>query len=263
MSARNGDASNGDCFYYNPFQTSVFDPVTGARWNTADTSIWAGSPLIDVDGDGDPANDTPTVAQAAQRFQNSPELIQNLAAEIRNQSENEQIVFDAVFAGDLFDINAGTVGLAVGGQYRRDEILSDSDANQNANNLKFVFGAQDYSGSLTTYAAFAEVFVPLTSWADLAVAGRYENFDEINVDTFDPKISFLAQPTDSLSLRASRGTSFRVGSLLQLIGQQTSLLNSTDPFSATGGLAFHPSITLGNEDLQPEDASTFSDPRSD
>jgi len=43
-----------------------------------------------------------------------------------------------------------------------------------------------------------------------------------------------------------------------LIGQQTSLLNSTDPFSATGGLAFRPSITFGNEDLQPEDASTFN-----
>jgi len=253
-----GNTGTGDCFFYNPFQTSVFDPVTGARWNTGDTSIWAGSPSIDVDGDGDPTNDTLTVAQAALRFQNPVELTQSLAAEIRNQSENEQTVFDVVFAGDLFDIDSGSVGLAVGGQYRRDEILSDSDANLNSNNLKFVFGAQDFSGSLTTYAAFVEVFVPITSWAEFTVAGRYENFDEINVDTFDPKVSFLARPTDSLSLRASWGTSFRVGSLLQLIGQQTSLLNSTDPFSATGGLAFRPSITFGNEDLQPEDASTFN-----
>ena len=253
-----GNTGTGGCFFYNPFQTSVFDPVTGARWNTADTSIWAGSPSIDVDGDGDPTNDTLTVQQAAQRFQNPVELIQSLAAEIRNQSENEQTVFDVVFAGDLFDIESGSVGLAFGGQYRRDEILSDSDANLNSNNLKFVFGAQDFSGGLTTYAAFVEVFVPITSWAEFTVAGRYENFDEINVDTFDPKVSFLARPTDSLSLRASWGTSFRVGSLLQLVGQQTSLLNSTDPFSATGGLAFRPSITFGNEDLQPEDASTFN-----
>ena len=253
-----GNTGTGDCFFYNPFQTSVFDPVTGARWNTADNSIWAGSPSIDVDGDGDPTNDTLTVSEAALRFQNPVELVQSLTAEIRNQSENEQTVFDVVFAGDLFDISTGSVGLAVGGQYRRDEILSDSDANLNSNNLKFVFGAQDFSGSLTTYAAFVEVFVPITSWAEFTVAGRYENFDDINVDTFDPKVSFLARPTDSLSLRASWGTSFRVGSLLQLIGQQTSLLNSTDPFSATGGLAFRPSITFGNEDLQPEDASTFN-----
>ncbi len=256
--AGSGNRGTGDCFYYNPFQTSTFDPITGSRWNTADNSVWAGSAGVDVDGDGDPTNDTLTVSEAALLYQNPVELLQSVAAELQTQSENEQTVFDAVFAGDLFDLPAGTVGLAVGGQYRRDEITSDPDQQQNANNLKFVFGAQDFRGTLTTTAVFAEVFVPLSSWAELTIAGRYEDFDEINIDTFDPKVTLLARPTDSLSLRASYGTSFRVGSLLQLIGQQTSLLNSTDDFSGTGGLAFRPSITFGNEGLQPEDAKTFN-----
>ncbi len=253
-----GNLGTGGCFFYNPFQTSVFDPITGARWNTADTSIWGGSDAVDFDGDGDPTNDTLTVAEAARLYQNPVELLQDLGAELQTQSENDQTVIDVVFAGDLFDLPSGSAGLAIGGQYRRDEIISDADTNLNANNLKFVFGAQDFDGTLTTTAAFAEIFLPITPWAELTIAGRYEDFDEINVDTFDPKITLLARPIDSLSLRASWGTSFRVGSLLQLIGQQTSLLNSTDAFSGTGGLAFRPSITFGNDELQPEDAKTFN-----
>ena len=36
--AGTGNRGTGDCFYYNSFQTSVFDPVTNARWDTSDTS---------------------------------------------------------------------------------------------------------------------------------------------------------------------------------------------------------------------------------
>ena len=253
-----GNRGDGDCFFYNPFQTSVFDPVTGARWDTSDTSLWAGSGTVDGDGDGVIGNSDLTVAQAAQLFQNPVSLIQSLAGEIRNQSRNEQTVFDLVFAGDLFDIGGRTAGLAIGGQYRRDELISDSDQASNNFNFKFVFGQPDFEGSLTTYAAFAEILLPFTDWLEVTVAGRYENFDEIDVDTFDPKLTILAQPTDSLSIRGSVGTSFRVGSLLQLFGNQTSLLNSTDPFSGTGGLAFRPSLTDGNAELQPEEATAFN-----
>ena len=59
-------------------------------------------------------------------------------------------------------------------------------------------------------------------------------------------------------MRASVGTSFRVGSLLQLGGRSTTLLNSTDAFSGTGGLAFRPSLTEGNSALEPEEADVFN-----
>ena len=64
--------------------------------------------------------------------------------------------------------------------------------------------------------------------------------------------------TEDLTLRASVGTSFRVGSLLQLGGRSTTLLNSTDAFSGTGGLAFRPSLTEGFEGLEPEEADVFN-----
>ena len=243
--AGSGNEGAGNCFFYNPFATSRYDPVTGARWNTADTTPWAADPTI-------------TVQQAALRYQNSDELLQWIAGEIQSNVESDQVVFDAVLAGDLWETDNGNIGLAVGAQYRREEIRFNNDKNLNDNNYKFVFGAQDWEGQLTTRAVFVELFIPLAPWAELTLAGRYEDFDEIGVDTTDPKATLMLRPTDDLTIRASIGTSFRVGSLLQLFGQQTTLLNSTDPFSGTGGLAFRPTLTSGNAELQPEEATAWN-----
>lgn len=240
-----GNRGEGDCYFYNPFATSRFDPVTGQRWDTSDTSAWAPDPSM-------------TVAEAAQLYQNPIELIQWMAGQLQTQSESTQFVYDAVFAGDLFEMDSGPVGLAVGMQYREDKAKVDFDKNYNDNNYKFVYGAQDWTGKLTTTAVFAEVFVPLSDWAELTLAGRYEDFDELNTDTFDPKVTLLLRPNDDLTFRLSGGTSFRVGSLLQLFGSTTSLINSTDPFSGTGGLAFRPSISTGNPDLEPESADVYN-----
>jgi len=243
--AGSGNLGTGNCFYYNNFQTSVFDPVTGQRWNASDNTPWAGDPNL-------------TVAQAALRYQNPVNLLEWIKGDIGSQTENEQIVFDFVLAGDLMDISAGTIGLAVGAQYRREQIKVDQDNNLNNNNFKFVFGAGDYTNKLTSTSVFAELYIPLADWADLTLAGRYEDFDQINSNTFDPKATLMLLPTDTLTIRASIGTSFRVASLLQSGGTATSLLNSTDGFSGTGGLAFRPSITNGNRNLDPEEADSFN-----
>jgi iron complex outermembrane receptor protein len=243
--AGSGNLGAGNCFYYNSFATSVYDPVTSARWNTADTAAWAADPTL-------------TVAQAARKYQNPAELLNWMQAEINTDTTSKQTVVDMVFAGDIFDMSAGQASLAVGLQVRRDSIVQDADSNTNNNNLKFIYGLQDWENELTTTAFFAELYLPLTDWAELSIAGRYEKFDEIDQDTFDPKATLMIRPNDSLTLRASIGSSFRVASLLQSGGRATDLLNSTDPFSGTGGLAFRPSLTSGNGLLQPESADAWN-----
>ena len=243
--AGSGNLGTGDCFYYNSFQTSVFDPVTNARWDTSDTSAWAADPTL-------------TVAEAALRYQNPVELLEWLQGEITSNTVSEQTVFDVVFAGDVFEMGGGAAGLAVGAQYRSDEIDVDLDTNANNDNFKFVFGADDWTNELDSYSIFAEINLPITDWIEITVAGRYEDFDQIDTSTFDPKGSIIIRPIDSLTLRGSIGTSFRVGSLLQSGGNATSLLNSTDGFSGTGGLAFRPSITNGNPLLDPEEADVWN-----
>ena len=240
-----GNLGTGNCYFYNSFQTSRYDPVTGQPWNTSDNSPWAADPSL-------------TVAEAARKYMNPVELLNWMQGLILIDAEIEQRVFNLVAAGELLDLAHGPLSLAVGVQYLKDETTVDNGDELNANNFKFVYGAADWDNTVTSYAVFSEVQAPLASWLNLNVSGRFESFDELDAETFDPKIGLVAFPNDAITLRASWGTSFRVGSLQQTGGSKTTLENSTDPFSATGGLAFRPSISTGNAELDPEEATVLN-----
>jgi len=219
-------SGNGQCFFFNPFGSGTFAP------------------------DGSLQTD-PLLA-------NSPELVQSLIARTRQRATTTQTVVDLLLTGELFDLPAGPVGLALGFQYRKDRIDAKFGEDQRNNNLLFAFGSQEFSGELTTRSIFAETAIPITDTLEANLAVRWEDFDQINKDTVDPKASLLWRPFDGLSFRASYGTSFRVGSLEQLQGFRTIVANSTDDFSGLSGLAFRPSIASANAELSPEEAVAFS-----
>ncbi|NJN50650.1 MAG: TonB-dependent receptor [Gammaproteobacteria bacterium] len=156
---------------------------------------------------------------------------------------------------DIFDLGDHAVGLAVGAQSRRDTGDLAVDSALKSNNLDFAYGADDWNGEITTTAFFAELHIPIGDNLEVNIAGRYEEFDEIGEDTTDPKITLLYRPFDSLSLRASWGSSFRVASMQQLFGSLTTVANQTDVVTGT---AFLPSITQGNDQLVPETADTYN-----
>ena len=240
-----GNLGTGDCYYYNSFQTSVYDPVTGARWNSADTSPWAADPRL-------------SVAEAARKYRNPAELLRWTQGAYITDAEIDQVVFDLVLSGDAIYLPNGPLGLALGFQYRRDEARFDYDDEANAFNFTFLTGDRDWDNRLSSWSVFAEALVPLTEWAELTLAGRYESFEQLDKDTFDPKLTLLLQPHESLSLRASWGTSFRAGSLLQTGGSRTIFQNSSDPFSNAPALAYRASAATGNPDLTPEEAEVFN-----
>ena len=221
-----GDFDAGACYFFNPFGNSEF-----AR-------------------DG-------SVGQTELELRNPAELYNWLQGRATNNSDFRQRIIDVVAAGDLVELNSGTIGLAVGFQQRVDSAQVLYDSSLTSNNLDFVYGAQDWQGSLTTTALFAEIGIPVGENLDINFAVRYEEFDELNVDTTDPKISILWRPLDSLSVRLSGGTSFRVPSLLQSFGQLTTVRNQVDD-PQLGGTAYKPSLTVGNRDLTPESATNYN-----
>ena len=240
-----GNLGTGACYYYNSFQTSVYDPVTGERWDTADNSPWAADPRL-------------SVAEAARKYRNPAELLRWTQGAYITDAELEQVVFDLLLSGDTVDMPNGPLGLALGFQYREDEARFDYDDEANAFNYTFLTGDRDWDNRLSSWSVFAEALAPLAEWAELTLAGRYESFEQLGEDTFDPKLSLLLRPLDSLSLRASWGTSFRAGSLLQTGGSRTLFLNSSDPFSNAPGLAYRASAATGNAELKPEQAEVFN-----
>ncbi len=218
--ASGGDFGAGNCYYFNPFGNSYIKP------------------------DGTAQDDLSLV--------NPAELYQHLLGRVVVQSVYEQEVFDGVLTGSILD---DQIGVAVGFQHRVDTGRVYYDSTMNSGNLDFVYGATDWDGKLSTTALFTEVAIPVGEDIDVNVAVRYEDFDEIGQDTTDPKITVLWRATDTITARASGGSSFRVGSLNQLFGKVTTVHNMTD---TDGTSAYKPSVTNGNPNLKPESADMWN-----
>ena len=223
--ASGGDFDSGDCYFFNPFGNHQYDRN--------------GNQTIDHD----------------LNLVNPAELYQWLQGRASQDGDFRERVMEIVAAGDLVDTDSGPIGLAVGFQRRRDSGDQIFDSGLTANNLDFVFGAQDWSGALTTTAIFAEVSIPIGDRFEVNAAVRYEDFDEIGESTTDPKLSLLWRPTDSLSIRGSAGSSFRAPSLLQSFGKLTTVANQQD---VVGGTTFKPSLSDGNPNLTPETADNWN-----
>ena len=222
--ATGGNFDAGTCYFFNPFGN--------AHWGR----------------DGSPGQTDLTLV-------NAPELYEWLIGRASSDTDYRQRVLELVAAGDLFQTDYGPVGLAVGFQQRRDVGKVVNDSSLTTNNLDFVFGAQDWDGTLTTTSFFVELGIPIGEQLELNVAGRYEDFDEIGEDTIDPKATLLWRPTESLTFRVSAGSSFRVPSLQQSFGALTTVANQAD---LVGGTTFKPSITVGNPELSPETADNVN-----
>ncbi len=223
FAASGGDFNAGNCYFFNPYGSNRFD-----RNGNPQTDLT----LVNPDG-----------------------LYEWLLGRITSDENYRSRVIELVASGEVFDLPSGAAQLAVGYQRRREtgEVIFDAAAN--TGNLDFAFGAKDWRGDLTTNALFLELLVPLHETLDLTVAGRYESFKELDDETFDPKITLLWRPIDSLSGRFSYSTSFKVPSVQQLFGSITTVANQTD---FGGDSAFRPSITDGNPQLKPETARTFN-----
>jgi len=223
FAASGGDFTAGQCFFFNPF----------------------GNARVDRDGG----------SQSDLTLANPEELIEWMLGRASSDEEYRQRVIEVIASGRVVDLPAGPIQLAVGYQRRRDtgELIVDSALA--SNNLDFAFGAQDWNGELTTNSVFGEIAVPLHRMVDFNAALRFESFDEINEDTVDPKFTVMFRPLESVTIRGSYGSSFRVPSLLQLFGTLTTVANEVD---FDGVAAFRPAISPGSIDLRPEQADTFN-----
>jgi iron complex outermembrane receptor protein len=200
---------------------------------------------------------------------NDPTVLEDIVGTVRTDAESSLWTVDLSVTGEVFELPAGSVGIAFGGQYREDMLQIDLDANINRNLLGFEGGAVDTPRvTRGVGAVFAETVIPVVENLELQLALRYEDYEGAAGNTTDPKIGALWQPTDTLSLRASFGTSFRAPSLYQTnVGGQTTRPVAFDPFNnnpdsvcnpAAAGIIFPSSVAVGNPDLEPEDAENFN-----
>ncbi len=173
--------------------------------------------------------------------------------------------FDAKLSGALTEMEHGDLGLAVGFEYR-EESISDNPDDQFLRGEVFGTEATQANGSRDNTSIFAELAIPVLDTLEVQVALRHEDYSDFGTTT-DPKLAFIWQPTESLSLRGSYGTAFRAPSLHQIgLGNTDESPNLVDTVrcNAVGNInkACEPqeytAVLSGNADLGPEESTSYN-----
>ncbi len=240
------------CEYYNPFSRAV--PFSAVN-NT-------------------------TNADYSAAVANSEGLLRHLINERGANSDNELLVFQAVFSGDTgIEVGGGTISYAFGAQSRNEQFdftlwdvgnravnpcpysspvaaaLGIVDADQLSpncaaptGNSAFLAATDEESTERTVYGVFGELAIPLTDDVDVQAALRFEDYGGNVGSSIDPKLAVSWRVTDELSVRASASTTFR-GPPQSLLAGTGTALSYVAPT-----LAFKAIDTVGNPALGSEEA---------
>jgi len=201
--------------------------------NTSDVSVVSSSRLqLAMSGLGGPNGNewfNPFGSQSplssryvAGRTGNSQQLIDWLMLVNPNQvsSRNELDVFETVVTGEVFDLPAGAVQMAVGYQWRdliQMTMVDPFDAlGENYANGQVLGERQKDADYLSeTRSVFAEMEVPILESLALQLAVRHEQFKDFGLEATTPKVSLRWEALPTLAIRASWGESFLAPSPFQ------------------------------------------------
>jgi len=177
---------------------------------------------------------------------------------IKNRSDVASV--NVKLDGPLWRLPAGPLRLAVGGQWRRETLMTSGDT--------FTSGYAPSAlarrkSERSVDSAFAELHAPLFGpdnarpglrRLEVSLAARYEDHGPAGVSR-DPKVGVIWSPVADATLRASYGTSFRAPALPEL----------NDPFRISptllprGGATVTTLLLLGgNSGLKPETATSWT-----
>jgi iron complex outermembrane receptor protein len=235
----------GGCQFYNPFLTSVTNPALANNQELIDWMM-------------------PTVKRADKR--------------------NKLGVFDAVLAGELFELQGGMAQFAVGAQYRQQNNKSQAPflndpgipnailgwgANGRPNATHYVSNNYECSQCIFNYdhdrnvkAVFTEFSLPLINRVETQFALRWEEYGGSIGGEITPKVAASWRPVDELLVRGSFSQSFRAPNIgVQKEGLEAGSVTFRDPLrnqAVRAGLA-----DVNNVNAQPNTTYTVGAPAPD
>jgi iron complex outermembrane receptor protein len=141
----------------------------------------------------------------AEASKNPASLYAAMVTTARSHSVTKLDMVDFKASRELMQLPGGALGLAVGGEHRRDKLsnpsLSGTENGSINSNYTAAFGDQNIS------AVFVEVAAPVLKTVELSAAARYDKYENFSSTT--PKVGAKWTPVRSFALRGTYSEGFR------------------------------------------------------
>ena len=195
--------------------------------------------------------------------QNNKTVINKIFITTEHLGTTSLLLEDLRLNGDLFQIPAGPVSFAMGGEHRTEHASDLPDALTQSGETTGATNFAPTKGSRDAWSVYWELRVPLTSPAwnfpglyslEAGYQERYDNFSDFG-STERPKFFGRWQPIDSaLTIRATYSEAFHAPTLGELFsGASQSFPAVHDPLSPNTPAQVEQRLS-GNPNLQPETA---------
>lgn len=179
-------------------------------------------------------------------------------AQPRREDTMKQEVASLIFNGDLFNLPAGPLAVAFGGEWRRES----ADARVPDPIFRsgwFVGNFRPFHGEQNVKEAFLEADIPVIAGLSVNPAVRYTDYSTVgSVQTW--KVGATYSPISDFRVRATVSRDIRAPNLLELFDTGTA---ATRPIilpanSPSPGQVIIVERSIGNPDLEPERANTWT-----
>lgn len=282
VGSANYDIGNGwkaDLYYQygrNDFRSDITGGTITSRILKALDAVAGpgGQPVCRVNADASTTNDDPACVALNPFGSGQGSTFAAAKAYVKANAWQTNVTTEHVVAanvtGPLVELPAGKLGIAVGGEYRSDQVSGDADALSKS--LQFFTGnGSAISGKIEVAEVYGEAEVPLladmTAFQELSLNGairrtHYKRSSALvassTVDVTTWKVGGVWAPIDAIRFRVTRSRDIRAPNVSELfgpVGSSSGILN--DP--ARGGQQTVVPITTGsNPNLRPEKADTFT-----
>lgn len=201
---------------------------------------------------------------------NSQELVDWIWVDDVSDAVSERLKYlETVATGELFDLPAGPVAMAIGGQVREltrtERAAPAALARNDYNSDIFLQPEARIVTDNQVRAVFAELSVPILDDLEMQIAGRHEDFVDLDLEATSPKVAVRYQPFRNLALRASYGEGFLAPTPNQALIEDSpdcsEVFTGVDPFYpgvTAANLNGSTSCRNGNPDLKPEESTVYN-----
>lgn len=237
----------------------ALDVHTGMNWelsytygkNEADTSVANSINAVKMENS--------VYANQAAWFSGAPlssAIVNDIGYLEQANGGNSQSVLAGVLSGDLFDLDAGAVGFAIGAEYRRDAGFYNPDPVIVAG--EGTAAQQDPTkGSYSVVSFYQEVSVPFSDKLTGEFALRFDDYSTFGkASTW--KVGLTYELSDEVMLRAVAATGFRAPNVNELFGGNT---GSYDYLADPWGNEQDPQILVNytsDANIKPEESESFT-----